>query len=195
MDLREWQRLYARAERSARLFCIEHFADVCARCYEASEAAHDPGLNCCRRTDFVPEILCDPLLGGLAEESLGRTLLPLMAPSQTRRCGALGPTGCRIPFGRPDACHAYLCEHLHRALGSVMDPHAVADLQDALEVFTAIREAPRSSPAAYADCVAQVERLESILSEASRLLRQESARFAAGKEAVMADMMPPVASQ
>ncbi|NLC59086.1 MAG: hypothetical protein GX774_19805 [Armatimonadetes bacterium] len=191
MDLRRWQGLYARAERAASRFFGEHLGVVCARCYEASEARHDPAFCCCRRTNFVPEILTDPLLGGLAEESLGHSLLPLARPLHSPGCAALGPDGCRLPLGRPDACHAYTCDYLYHCLEGILPPAVILQLQEGLEVFTAIREARRTDQAAFAACQAQVEQLEAALEQASRQLQEQSAPFAARKEAVIAEMLPP----
>lgn len=191
MDLRRWQGLYARAERAASRFFGEHLGVVCARCYEASEARHDPAFCCCRRTNFVPEILTDPLLGGLADEGLGHSLYVLSGPHNTRGCAALGPDGCLIPFGRPDPCHAYICDALYDSLEATLPLDLLCRLRDALEVYSRIREAPRRDDCEFHRCVEQVTELEALFSLSSEQIRAQSAAFALRKEEALREMLPP----
>jgi len=191
MELQRWQELYARAERAARAFFAEHVGDVCARCFQASEERHEPSLNCCRRTNFVPDLISDPLLGGLAEESLGHTLLPLSGNHNLPGCAALGPDGCRIPLGRPDACNAYLCDHLYRCMASALPATTMCLIVDALEVFSTITGARLSGSPSCEACAGQVEELATLLADASQRLSGHCQAFAACKTQTVAEMLPP----
>ncbi|MDH7570620.1 MAG: hypothetical protein QHJ73_13645 [Armatimonadota bacterium] len=187
-DDRVRQSLYARAEEAARAFFAEHFGDVCACCYRASELRGDPSFCCCRRTNFVPEVTVDPLLGALAEESMGRTLLHLYGMPRRDGCAALGPTGCLIPFGRPDACNTYVCDHLYRCMAAVLPPELILRLGEALDVFTTLRTPAGVPTHALA---AGVEALVELLREASENLQRAKGTFTRQKAEVMAEMLPP----
>lgn len=192
MELRRWQELYARAERASKIFFSEHFGGVCARCAESADTAADPSINCCRRTNFLPEILTDPLLGGLAEESLGHSLYGLCAPYKDRACAALGPQGCRIPYGRPDPCHAYICDALYDPLRAILPLDLLCRVREALEVYSRIREAPRRDDREFRACAEQVAELEALLTRASECLREQNALFAVRREQALHGMLPPV---
>lgn len=191
MDLRSWQQLYARAERAARAYFAEHFSDLCARCFEAAAARADPAFCCCQRTNFLTEILTDPLCGGLAEESLGHSLLPLCSSVAGRGCSALGPEGCRIPFGRPDLCNSYVCEWIYECERAVLSPELLCRMEEGLDVFLAIREAREQRAPTMAPCEAQVAHLEAAFDAATTRLRQEDGRLLAVKLAAMRAMFPP----
>mgnify|MGYP001229731458 CR=1 FL=1 len=191
MVLRRWQELYARAESASQTFFSEHFGDLGARCAEAAETAADPSICCCRRTNFVPEILTDPLLGELADESLGHSLYALSGPHNRRGCAALGPAGCLLPFGRPDPCHAYICDALYDSLDAILPLDLLCRIRDALEVYSRIREAPRRDDSEFQGCVAQVAELEALFSLASEQIWAQSAAFALRKEEALREMLPP----
>ncbi len=190
MDLRTWQQLYARGERAVRGFFAEHFGDVCTLCWQVSERSHDPSVNCCRRTNFVPEIIADPVLGGLAEDSLGHSLLPLTGNRCRRGCAALGPTGCLIPFGRMDVCNSYVCEHLYHC-ATVLPRGTMYRIQDSLDVFTTILHARHHDPKEYQACLRQIEDVEALLAEASRHLHEHADAFARLKSEVQWVTFPP----
>lgn len=188
--LQAWKALYRRAEQAARAFFAEHFGDVCAACFAAAEARGHPAFCCCRRTNFIPDLIADPMLGDLAEESLGRSLLAEATRRYSSDCAALGPHGCRIPFGRPGACNSYQCEHLYRCQQAVMDAAAMARLTDVLDVFLILADADERRAQGYSACLRQVERLEAELEAAAQRLRQHADAFARRKAQVMAEMLP-----
>lgn len=191
MSLAEWEALYLRAEKMCRAFFAEHFGDVCARCFEASEARADPSFCCCRRTNFLPEVLTDPLLGDIAEKSLGHSLMVLSGPHNAPGCAALGPTGCLIPFGRTEVCNSYTCEHLYRCAAPALPPGALYKIQEALEVFGTIRHPGRRARQELNACTAQVDELEALLDAASQHLRRAQGPFAIAKAETILDMFPP----
>jgi len=191
MELLRWQELYSWAEAAAQAFFAEHFSDLCARCAETAETSADPSVNCCRRTNFFPEILTDPLLGGLAEQSLGHSLLILAGPLNVRACAALGPKGCRIPSGRPDTCYIYMCDAVYACLDGMACANLTCQLRDALEVFTRIRGARRSDDAEYQACVAQVEELGGIFALISSRIRERADAFADIKACVIREQILP----
>ena len=87
------------------------------------------------------------------------TAAPLARPLHSPGCRPR-PRWVPASLGRPDACHAYTCDYLYHCLEGILPPAVILQLQEGLEVFTAIREARRTDQAAFAACQAQVEQLE-----------------------------------